>query len=167
VGQAVSPAAAERSSSASQSPIVAPLKWKSSDVLIEPVSDDTHDIVSVKDPTVVYHNDMWHIYATTANTRGNWSMVYLSFKDWSEAAKAKPYYIDQNPGLRGYHCAPQVFYFRPHKKWYLIYQSQHPDRDCRLTTGLSVTARMPTCSLPVTMDGFIAAARRSETSRTG
>jgi hypothetical protein len=53
-------------------------------------------------------------------------MVYLSFKDWSEAANAKPYYIDQNPGLRGYHCAPQVFYFRPHKKWYLIYQSQHP-----------------------------------------
>lgn len=39
---------------------------------------------------------------------------------------AKPYYIDQNPGLRSYHCAPQVFYFRPQKKWYLIYQSQQP-----------------------------------------
>ena len=74
----------------------------------------------------MYYNDMWHVYATTANAQGNWSIVYLSFKDWSEAANAKPYYIDQNPGLRGYHCAPQVFYFRPHKKWYLIYQSQHP-----------------------------------------
>ena len=115
-----------RSPAVRTSPIVAPLKWKSSGVLIEPVSDDTHEIVSVKDPTVVYYDDMWHIYATTANTRGNWSIVYLSFKDWSEAANAKPYYIDQNPGLRGYHCAPQVFYFRPHKKWYLIYQSQHP-----------------------------------------
>jgi hypothetical protein len=108
------------------SPIVGPLKWKSTGVLIKPVSDETHQIVSVKDPTVVYYNDTWHVYATTANTRGNWSMVYLSFKDWSEAAQAKPYYIDQNPDLRGYHCAPQVFYFRPHKKWYLIYQSQHP-----------------------------------------
>jgi enterochelin esterase-like enzyme len=126
VGQAVASAAAEVSGSGSQSAFVAPLNWKSSGVLIEPVSDDTHEIVSVKDPTVVYYNDTWHIYATTANTRGNWSMVYLSFKDWSEAAKAQPYYIDQNPGLRGYHCAPQVFYFRPHKKWYLIYQSQHP-----------------------------------------
>ena len=114
------------SSKDAAAPFVGPLSWTSSGVLIEPVSDDTHEIVSVKDPTVVYYNDMWHIYATTANTRGNWSMVYLSFKDWSEAAKAKPYYIDQNPGLRGYHCAPQVFYFRPHKKWYLIYQSQHP-----------------------------------------
>jgi hypothetical protein len=123
---AESPAPSTSSSSTTTSPIVGPLKWNSTGVLIKPVSDDAHQIVSVKDPTVVYYNDMWHVYATTANTRGNWSMVYLNFKGWSEAAHAKPYYIDQNPGLRGYHCAPQVFYFRPHKKWYLIYQSQHP-----------------------------------------
>jgi len=103
-----------------------PLQWKSTGVLIAPVSDETHNIVSVKDPTVVRYSNKWHVYATTANTRGSWSMVYLSFADWSDAADAKPYYIDNNPNLRGYHCAPQVFYFRPHKKWYLIYQSQPP-----------------------------------------
>jgi hypothetical protein len=124
-GQAVSASSAPAASK-SVSPIVGPLKWKSSGVLIKPVSDETHQIVSVKDPTVVYFNDMWHVYATTANTQGHWSMVYLSFKEWSEAASAKPYYIDNNPNLQGYHCAPHVFYFRPHKKWYLIYQSQHP-----------------------------------------
>jgi len=107
-------------------PFATPLKWKSSGVLISPVSDETHNLVSVKDSTVVRYNNKWHIYATTANTQGNWSMVYLSFSDWAEAANAKPYYIDNNPNLRGYHCAPQVFYFRPHKKWYLIYQSQPP-----------------------------------------
>jgi hypothetical protein len=107
-------------------PFATPLQWKSTDILIKPVSDETHNLVSVKDPTVVRYNDKWHIYATTANTRGNWSMVYLSFSDWAEAANAKPYYIDNNPNLRGYHCAPQVFYFTPHKKWYLIYQSQPP-----------------------------------------
>jgi hypothetical protein len=53
-------------------------------------------------------------------------MVYLSFKEWSDASAAKPYYIDANPNLRGYHCAPQVFYFTPQKKWYLIFQSQQP-----------------------------------------
>jgi hypothetical protein len=111
---------------ASASPVVGPFKWKSSGALIKPVSDETHQLVSVKDPTVVHYNGRWHVYATTANTRGNWSMVYVSFKDWSEAATATPYYIDQNPNLRGYHCAPQVFYFRPHQKWYLIYQSQPP-----------------------------------------
>ncbi|HEX2475834.1 MAG TPA: hypothetical protein VHK01_13870, partial [Lacipirellulaceae bacterium] len=70
VGQAAESSAPESSGSALHPPIVAPLKWKASGVLIEPVSDDTHEIVSVKDPTVVYYNDMWHIYATTANTRG-------------------------------------------------------------------------------------------------
>jgi hypothetical protein len=107
-------------------PLAGPFRWKSSGVLIKPVSDDAHKLVSVKDPTVVYYGDKWHVYATTGNTQGNWSMVYLSFKDWSEAANAKPYYLDANPNLRGYHCAPQVFYFRPHRKWYLIYQSQPP-----------------------------------------
>jgi hypothetical protein len=115
-GQAVPPAA----SASAPSPIVGPVSWKSSGVLIKPVSDAEHELVSVKDPTVVHFNDMWHVYATTANTKGNWSMVYLTFKDWSEAANAKPYYIDNNPHLKGYHCTPQVFYFRPHKKWYLI-----------------------------------------------
>jgi hypothetical protein len=107
-------------------PLAGPFKWKSSGVLIKPVSDETHELLSIKDPTVVRYDDMWHVYATTANTDGNWSIVYLSFKDWSEAGNAKPYYMDSNPNLRGYHCAPHVFYFRPHQKWYLIYQSQHP-----------------------------------------
>jgi hypothetical protein len=53
-------------------------------------------------------------------------MVYLNFKDWSEASKAKLTYIDVNPDLRGYHCAPHLLYFTPHKKWYLIFQSQQP-----------------------------------------
>jgi enterochelin esterase-like enzyme len=117
------PAAAE---TVATSTIAAPFRWTASDVLIEPVSDDEHQILSVKDPSVVRFNDRWHVYATTANAPGGWSIVYLSFKDWSDAADAKPYYIDENPALRGYHCAPQVFYFRPQKKWYLIYQSQHP-----------------------------------------
>jgi hypothetical protein len=108
-------------------PFATPLQWKSTGILVNPISDETHTIVSVKDPTIVRYNDLWHIYATAYSTSARtWSMVYLNFKDWSEAPKAKLTYIDINPNLRGYHCAPQVFYFRPHKKWYLIYQSQPP-----------------------------------------
>lgn len=105
---------------------LAPLSWTSTGPLISPVSDATHAIVAVKDPTVVYHNGKWHVYATTADASRNWSMAYFNFRTWADAPNAQPYYLDQNPSLRGYHCAPQVFYFRPHKKWYLIYQSQHP-----------------------------------------
>jgi hypothetical protein len=119
--ESTTPASAE----APKVPFATPLKWKCSDVLLKPVPDDRHPSMSVKDPTVVFFGDKWHIYATTA-LRGSWSMQYFNFADWSEAPDAKPYYIDNNPNLGGYHCAPHIFYFTPHKKWYLIFQSQHP-----------------------------------------
>ena len=116
---------AEDSAVSVPAPFAAPLHWTASDVLVRPAAD-AHGIVSVKDPSIIRYNDRWHIFATTADTNGAWGMVYLSFGDWADAVNAKPYYLDQNPNLRGYHCAPQVFYFRPQKKWYLIYQSGPP-----------------------------------------
>jgi len=115
------------SADAPKLPFALPLQWKSTGVLIKPISDDTHTVVSVKDPTVVCYNDRWHVFATVYSTSAKtWNMVYLNFKDWSDAPNAKLYFMDQNPNLRGYHCAPNLFYFRPHKKWYLIFQSQQP-----------------------------------------
>jgi hypothetical protein len=107
-------------------PLSGPFEWLSTGPIISAKSDAAHQLVAIKDPTVVRYNDLWHIYATTADATGRWSMVYLSFADWKDAATAPQYYMDANPNLRGYHCAPQVFYFAPQKLWYLIYQSQHP-----------------------------------------
>jgi endo-1,4-beta-xylanase len=101
--------------------------WTSSGPLITAKQDATHPIVSVKDPSVVYADGRWHVFATTANTAGNWSVVYLTFTDWAQADAAPLYYLDHNPpGLGGYHAAPQVFYFAPQSKWYLILQSGQP-----------------------------------------
>lgn len=127
VGQTVLDAAPTDASNPISSVLATPLKWKSSGVLIEPVSDESHQIVSIKDPTVVHYDGLWHVYATAYSTSaGTWSMVYLNFKDWSEAPSAKLTYIDVNPDLRGYHCAPHLFFFAPHEKWYLVFQSQQP-----------------------------------------
>ncbi|MGO9012012.1 MAG: non-reducing end alpha-L-arabinofuranosidase family hydrolase [Bryobacteraceae bacterium] len=100
--------------------------WSSSGPLISAIPNATHPIVSVKDPTVVYYENQWNVYATTADTSGNWNMVYLNFPDWSQASAAQPYYMDATPGFSGYHCAPELFYFTPQNKWYLIYQSGPP-----------------------------------------
>lgn len=103
-----------------------PFAWVSSGPLVAAQRDEKHPLSAIKDPTIVRYNDRWHIYATSASDAGQWGMVYLSFADWKDAASATQYYMDLNPNLRGYHCAPQVFYFEPQKLWYLIYQSQHP-----------------------------------------
>src|SRR5262245_26759445 len=83
--QAATPTVAPTPVVSSKPPFTTPLRWKSTGVLVAPVSDETHNLVSVKDPTIVRFNDLWHIFATTANTQGNWSMVYLSFADWKDA----------------------------------------------------------------------------------
>ena len=103
-----------------------PYAWNSTGPIISAIPDATHPIVSVKDPTAVFYNNQWLVYATTADTSGNWNMVYLNFPSWDQAAAAQPYYMDATPGLSGYHCAPELFYFTPQNKWYLIYQSGPP-----------------------------------------
>jgi endo-1,4-beta-xylanase len=105
----------------------ASFQWSSTGVLISPKPDATHDIVSIKDPSVVRFHHRWVVYATTANTAGNWSLVELDFANWSQAAAAPQHFLDTNPNIgTGYRAAPEVFYFAPQHKWYLVYQTGLP-----------------------------------------
>jgi Glycosyl hydrolase family 62 len=103
-----------------------PYAWSSTGPIISAIPNATHPIVSVKDPTAVFYNNQWIVYATTADTSGGWNMVYLNFPNWNQASAAQPYYMDATPGFSGYHCAPELFYFTPQNRWYLIYQSGPP-----------------------------------------
>jgi hypothetical protein len=97
-------------------------RWSSSGVLISPKSDATHNIAGIKDPTVVYSGGKYHVFASTANAAG-YNLVYLNFSDWSQAGSATQYYLDKSAIGTGYRAAPQVFYFAPQGKWYLVYQN--------------------------------------------
>ncbi len=104
----------------------ATFKWTTGAPVILPKSDATHDLVAVKDPTVVRYNDRWHLFASSVTKAGAYNMVYVNFADWSEAAAAPFYYMAETPNFNTYTAAPQVFYFTPQKKWYLIFQSGPP-----------------------------------------
>jgi hypothetical protein len=92
-------------------------RWRSSGPLIAPKSDATHNILAVKDPSVVYHNGRYHVFASTANSSGNYSLVYMNFTDWSQAGSAQHHYLDQTPVGGGYKAAPHVFFFTPQNRW--------------------------------------------------
>ena len=102
------------------------IQWSGSAPLIAPVSDATHDLVAVKDPTVVNYNGRWHVYASSVSRAGAYNIVYTSFSDWAEAPSAPLRYMDQTSGFNTYVAAPQLFYFRPQSKWYLVYQAGPP-----------------------------------------
>lgn len=108
-------------------PLPSTFSWRSSGALVSPKPDATHPIVSVKDPTVVFFKNRWNVYMTTANTAGNWSLAYTSFRDWSHAPSAPQFFLDTNPGIgTGFRAAPQLMYFAPQHKWYLMYGTGVP-----------------------------------------
>lgn len=98
-------------------------RWSSSGILVPPKPDSGHNIIAVKDPSVVRADGRWHVFSTTVNSSGGYNMEYRSFTDWSQAAAATPYYLDTGAIGPGYRAAPQVFYFAPQQRWYLVYQT--------------------------------------------
>ncbi len=129
LGLSAGPAAAAPSRQASASHASAArhslptsFSWRSSGPLISPHSD-SHDIVAVKDPSVVRYRGRWYVAASVANSSGNYSIEFLSFANWSHANKATPVYADQTAIGGGYKTAPQLFYFAPRHLWYVIYQT--------------------------------------------
>jgi hypothetical protein len=108
-------------------PLPSTLRWSSSGVLAGPRSDATHNIVAIKDYSVIRHNNQWHVYATTASRSGGWNLVHFAAPDWSQMANAQHTFLDTASGVgAGYRAAPQVFYFAPQNLWYLVYQTGLP-----------------------------------------
>ncbi len=68
----------------------------------------------------MFHGGKWHLFCTVRAKHHSHCVVYLSFKDWAEADHAERHWLTMHDG---YYCAPQVFYFTPHRKWYFICQA--------------------------------------------
>ncbi|CCA70772.1 probable alpha-L-arabinofuranosidase precursor [Serendipita indica DSM 11827] len=96
-------------------------RWSSSGALVSP-KNDSRNIKGIKDPSIVYYGGKYHVFASTAVASG-YNLVYFSFSDFSQANSATFYYLDQTPIGSGYRAAPQVFFFAPQNKWYLVYQN--------------------------------------------
>ncbi|KAI1384335.1 glycosyl hydrolase family 62-domain-containing protein [Hypoxylon trugodes] len=99
-------------------------KWSSSEALVGPKSDG-RNIAGIKDPSIIFYEDKYHVFASTASSPGGYNLVYFSFTDFAEAGNATFHYLDQSPLGKGYRAAPQVFYFEPQSLWYLIYQNNN------------------------------------------
>jgi endo-1,4-beta-xylanase len=75
---------------------------------------------------VVNFNGRWHVYASSVSSTGAYNIVYTTLSDWTTASGAPLYYMDQTSRFNTYVAAPQLFYFRPPSKWYLVYQAGPP-----------------------------------------
>jgi hypothetical protein len=97
--------------------------WTSTEILVRP-KNDSRNLAGVKDPSIIYYNDHYHVFASSAKDEG-YNLLYFNFTDFSQANNAPFFYLDQSAIGTGYRAAPEVFYFEPQKLWYLIYQNDN------------------------------------------
>jgi hypothetical protein len=114
----------------------APALWEYSAPLITPEKRNSNPSRAQKDPTVVFYGGKWHVFMTV-KLPGKSAIEYCSFENWDHADKSKRTILKVSNS--DYYCAPQVFYFTPHKKWYLIYQIGVPGAD-KMWVAFSTTA---------------------------
>ena len=101
-----------------------PKLWEYSAPLISPEQRETEPSHAQKDPSVVFFEGKWHVFMTI-KLKGRSAIEYCSFENWDDTNSSRRTILGVSNS--DYYCAPQVFYFRPHKKWYLIYQMGVPD----------------------------------------
>ncbi len=114
-------------------------RWKHGPVVQAPASRPDDPCVSVKDPTIVQFNGSWHLFTTIRSEKRSHQIEYSSFREWKDADVAPRHVLTFNPG---YFCAPQVFYFTPQKKWYLIHQASDTNRPVSLQPAFSTSERI-------------------------
>jgi endo-1,4-beta-xylanase len=92
--------------------------WRFVQPVLDPGKPGTFDETAVKDPSILRYAGRWHLFYT-ARGMNRYSLGYVAAKDLHELNRAPRHRI----GPPDYAAAPQVFFFRPQKRWYLIYQT--------------------------------------------
>jgi hypothetical protein len=92
-------------------------------VLLSPGPPEAFDSVAVKDPSIVRYQGAWHLFYTARN-RAGYSLGYVRAPKLEQLEGAPRFALTQlHPAKSSYAAAPQVFYFRPQRKWYLVFQT--------------------------------------------
>ncbi|MFO1499254.1 MAG: hypothetical protein U1G07_12810 [Verrucomicrobiota bacterium] len=111
-------------------------KWLLPSPVLSPADRPNDPCYSVKDPSVVYFEGRWHLFSTIRSVKRSHQIEYVSFKDWTDAPRAPRHVLTLT---NGYFCAPQVFYFTPQQRWYLICQALDSNRKVPLQPAFSTS----------------------------
>lgn len=113
--------------------------WRASAPIQAAANRPADPCFSVKDPTIVRFQDRWHLFTTIRSEKRTHQIEYSNFADWPDAANAPRHLLRFNPG---YFCAPQVFWFTPHQRWYLIHQASDTNRSVALQPAFSTSTNL-------------------------
>ena len=97
-------------------------QWLVDSLVMLPGPEGSFDEVAVKDPSVVFYDGKWHVFYT-ARSKEEYTTGYVSAETLAGLQTAPRHELKMIRGKKRYACAPQVFYYEPQRKWYLIFQT--------------------------------------------
>ncbi len=112
--------------------------WETEDPIFSHGPAGTFDEVAVKDPSIVFFENAWHVFYT-ARSKNEYTTGYVTARELSELQAAPRHELLQIRGKTRYGCAPQVFYFEPQKKWYLIFQNTDSNYQPAFSTNVNIS----------------------------
>jgi hypothetical protein len=114
-------------------------RWETGPPFLQATRLGGEDWIAVKDPSVVRHQGQWHLFYTLRGRQRSHAIGHVSFRDFREASGAKQSVLQCH---RGFFCAPQVFYFAPHQKWYLVCQASDKNWDPEYQAVYTTTSNL-------------------------
>lgn len=112
--------------------------WTTGDPVFLPGPAGSFDEVAVKDPSIVFAQGMWHLFYT-ARSRDQYSTGYVCAPRLQPLQSASRHQLRILAGNGQYACAPQVFYFEPQSRWYLIFQTREANYQPTFCTTTTLT----------------------------
>ncbi len=114
-------------------------RWSIGPPLVSPAESPDDAYYSVKDPSIVFHEGRWHLFCTVRGVNRSHRIEYLTFTDWHAIGSARRRMLTMHPG---YFCAPEVFFFAPQGKWYLICQASDEAWDPKYGAAYATTTNI-------------------------
>lgn len=114
-------------------------RWICGPPVLAPLQRPGETCYSVKDTSVVRFEGRWHLFCTIRGKVRSHQIEYISFRDWKDTSGARREILRLSDE---YFCAPQVFYFTPQRKWYMILQVIDKSRKPALQPAFSTTAEL-------------------------
>jgi hypothetical protein len=112
-------------------------RWEISEPLLVPGPEGSFDEIAVKDPSIVFFEGSWHLFYT-ARSKTEYTTGYISSTELSGLQSAQRHELDMIRGKSRYGCAPQILYFEPQRKWYLIFQTRDSNYQPMFSTTTTI-----------------------------
>lgn len=110
-----------------------PRQWLISEPVLEAGPAGSFDEIAVKDPSLVYFDGLWHLFYT-ARSKEEYTTGYIAAGELKDLQTAPRHELEMVRGKSRYGCAPQVFYFEPQRRWYLLFQTRDANYQPAFTT---------------------------------